>query len=111
MTIALAYAGRQEIVDAAKELVAKPSADSASPLEVISRINAEALAGEWQPRTSRSFSGSRDSDVRRGVTVRLPPLAVAYAEYLFVDVFWPAFRRVDFRRCAQLHPARAPLWR
>ena len=22
----------------------------------------------------------------------------AYAEYVFVDVFWPAFRRVDFLR-------------
>jgi short-chain Z-isoprenyl diphosphate synthase len=97
VTIALAYAGRQEIVDAAKELVAELLADSADPADVVARINAEAFASHMYA----ADLPDPDLVIRTSGEARLSGFLLwqsAYAEYLFVDVFWPAFRRVDFLR-------------
>ncbi len=97
VTIALAYAGRQEIVDAAKELVAKLLADSTDPSEVVARIDADALASHMYA----ADLPDPDLVIRTSGEARLSGFLLwqsAYAEYLFVDVFWPAFRRVDFLR-------------
>lgn len=97
VTIALAYAGRQEIVDAAKELVAKLLADSADPSEIVDRIDADALARHMYA----ADLPDPDLVIRTSGEARLSGFLLwqsAYSEYSFVDVFWPAFRRVDFLR-------------
>lgn len=97
LTIALAYAGRQEIVDATRELVAKLLADSDDPQEIIGKIDAEALARHMYA----ADLPDPDLVIRTSGEARLSGFLLwqsAYAEYSFVDVFWPAFRRVDFLR-------------
>ncbi|MGA7228065.1 MAG: polyprenyl diphosphate synthase [Acidimicrobiia bacterium] len=97
LNIAMGYGGRQEIVDAAKDLVAKLVADGTDPIEIPSRIDAESLA-------SHMYSADvPDPDllIRTSGESRLSGFLLwqsAYAEFVFVDVNWPAFRRVDFLR-------------
>jgi short-chain Z-isoprenyl diphosphate synthase len=97
LTIALAYGGRQEIVDAVKDLVGKLAAEGLTAEEVPEHIDADALAGHLYT------AGLPDPDlvIRTSGESRLSGFLLwqaAYAEYSFVDVYWPAFRRVDFLR-------------
>lgn len=97
VTVALAYGGRQEIVDAAKELVGQ-LADEGVPAEAIAdHIDAGALG-------SYMYSADLpdpDLVIRTSGETRLSGFLLwqaAYAEFSFVDVYWPEFRRVDFLR-------------
>ncbi len=97
ITIALAYGGRQEIVDATRDLVSKLAADGVPSSEIADRIDADAIAGHLYT------AGLPDPDLvlRTSGESRLSGFLLwqaAYAEYSFVDVYWPAFRRVDFLR-------------
>lgn len=97
ITIALGYAGRQEIVDAAKELVASLIDDGVPAEEITNHIDAESLARHMYA----ADLPDPDLVVRTSGEARLSGFLLwqsAYAEYAFVDVFWPAFRRVDFLR-------------
>jgi short-chain Z-isoprenyl diphosphate synthase len=97
LNIAMGYGGRQEIVDAAKDLVAKLVADGIEPDEITAHIDADSLA-------SHMYSADLpDPDllIRTSGESRLSGFLLwqsAYSEFVFVDVNWPAFRRVDFLR-------------
>lgn len=97
LNIAMGYGGRQEIVDAAKDLVAKLVADGIDPVEITAHIDADSLA-------SHMYSADLpDPDllIRTSGESRLSGFLLwqsAYSEFVFVDVNWPAFRRVDFLR-------------
>jgi short-chain Z-isoprenyl diphosphate synthase len=97
LTIALAYGGRQEIVDAVKDLVGKLAAEGVTADELPEHIEADSLASHLYT------AGLPDPDlvIRTSGESRLSGFLLwqaAYAEYSFVDVYWPAFRRVDFLR-------------
>jgi short-chain Z-isoprenyl diphosphate synthase len=97
LTIALAYGGRQEIVDAVKDLVGKLAAEGLEAAEIPERIDAEAVAGHLYT----ADLPDPDLVIRTSGESRLSGFLLwqaAYAEYSFVDVYWPAFRRVDFLR-------------
>ena len=97
LNIAMGYGGRQEIVDAARDLVARLVTAGVPPEDLASHIDADTLA-------SHMYSpGVPDPDllIRTSGESRLSGFLLwqsAYAEFVFVDVFWPAFRRVDFLR-------------
>jgi short-chain Z-isoprenyl diphosphate synthase len=97
LNIAMGYGGRQEIVDAAKDLVAKLVADGVDPDDIATHIDADSLA-------SHMYSADLpDPDllIRTSGESRLSGFLLwqsAYSEFVFVDVNWPAFRRVDFLR-------------
>jgi short-chain Z-isoprenyl diphosphate synthase len=97
LTIGLAYGGRQEIVDAVKDLVGKLAAEGLGAAELPDRIDADALAGHLYT----ADLPDPDLVIRTSGESRLSGFLLwqaAYAEYSFVDVYWPAFRRVDFLR-------------
>ncbi len=97
LTIALAYGGRQEIVDAVKDLVGKLAAEGLEAAEIPEHIDAEGLAGHLYT----ADLPDPDLVIRTSGESRLSGFLLwqaAYAEYSFVDVYWPAFRRVDFLR-------------
>lgn len=97
VTIALAYGGRQEIVDATRDLVAGLLGGGVDPGNVASHITLDALA---QHMYSADLPDP-DLVIRTSGEARLSGFLLwqsAYAEYVFVDVYWPAFRRVDFLR-------------
>ncbi len=97
VTIALAYGGRQEIVDAARDLVGELIEEGVPPEDLAARIDPEALAGHMYT----ADLPDPDLVIRTSGEARLSGFLLwqsAYSEYSFVDVFWPAFRRVDFLR-------------
>ena len=97
VTIALAYGGRQEIVDATRELVDGLAEEGVAGAAMSERITAESLS---------AFMYSADLPdpdlvIRTSGETRLSGFLLwqaAYAEFSFVDVYWPEFRRVDFLR-------------
>jgi short-chain Z-isoprenyl diphosphate synthase len=97
LTIAIAYGGRQEIVDAVRDLVGKLVADGVESDEIAGHIDAETLAAHLYT----ADLPDPDLVIRTSGESRLSGFLLwqaAYAEYSFVDVYWPAFRRVDFLR-------------
>ena len=97
LTIAMGYGGRQEIVDACRDLVSS-LVDAGVPADHIAdQIDADGIA------THLYTADLPDPDlvIRTSGESRLSGFLLwqsAYAEYAFVDVYWPAFRRVDFLR-------------
>jgi short-chain Z-isoprenyl diphosphate synthase len=97
VTIALAYGGRQEIVDAVKDLVTDLADHGVGVHELARHIDRDALSA----RMYASDLPDPDMVLRTSGEARLSGFLLwqaAYAEYAFVDVYWPAFRRVDFLR-------------
>jgi short-chain Z-isoprenyl diphosphate synthase len=97
LTIALAYGGRQEIVDAVRDLIDGLIAEGTSPNELPDRVDAEAIARHLYT----TDLPDPDLVIRTSGESRLSGFLLwqsAYSEFGFVDVFWPAFRRVDFLR-------------
>ncbi|MDX1691656.1 MAG: polyprenyl diphosphate synthase, partial [Acidimicrobiia bacterium] len=97
ISIALAYGGRQEIVDAVRDLVGKLAAEGIPAPELAGAIDGDAIASHLYT------AGMPDPDlvIRTSGESRMSGFLLwqaAYAEYSFVDVHWPAFRRVDFLR-------------
>jgi short-chain Z-isoprenyl diphosphate synthase len=93
----MGYGGRQEIVDAAKDLVARLAAEGVASDAMAARIDAQSLARHmYSPDVP-----DPDLLIRTSGESRLSGFLLwqsAYAEFVFVDVYWPAFRRVDFLR-------------
>jgi short-chain Z-isoprenyl diphosphate synthase len=97
VTIALAYGGRQEIVDAVRELVGKLAAEGTPADEIADQIDRDAISA----RMYASDLPDPDLVLRTSGEARLSGFLLwqaAYAEYSFVDVYWPAFRHIDFLR-------------
>ncbi len=97
LTIALAYGGRQEIVDAARDLVSRLASEGVDAAALSEHIDADALARHLYT----ADLPDPDLVIRTSGEARLSGFLLwqsAYAEYSFVDVYWPAFRRVDFLR-------------
>lgn len=100
LTIGLAYAGRQEIVDATRDLVTGLAADGVPASEMASHIDADSIARHLYT----ADLPDPDLVIRTSGEARLSGFLLwqaAYAEYAFVDVYWPAFRRVDFLRAVR----------
>lgn len=97
LTIALAYGGRQEIVDAVRDLVAELADRGVASGEMAGTIDGAAIARHlYTPDLP-----DPDLVIRTSGESRLSGFLLwqaAYAEYSFVDVHWPGFRRVDFLR-------------
>ena len=106
LNIAMGYGGRQEIVDAAKDLVSSLVEEGIPSDEISERIDADALA-------SHMYSADMpDPDllIRTSGESRLSGFLLwqsAYSEFVFVDVNWPAFRHVDFLRALRDYAGRS----
>jgi short-chain Z-isoprenyl diphosphate synthase len=97
INIALAYGGRQEIVDAVRDLVGKLAAEGLDASEMADAIDATRIAEHLYT----ADLPDPDLVIRTSGESRLSGFLLwqaAYAEYSFVDVHWPGFRRVDFLR-------------
>jgi short-chain Z-isoprenyl diphosphate synthase len=95
--LALGYGGRDEIVDACKSLVSKLVADGIPESEIADHIDTAGLS------THLYTADLPDPDlvIRTSGEARLSGFLLwqaAYAECVFVDPYWPEFRRVDFLR-------------
>lgn len=97
VTVALGYGGRQEIVDACRSLVAELVAGGTPAEQLSDAIDADALARHLYT----AELPDPDLVIRTSGESRLSGFLLwqaAFAEYVFIETFWPDFRRVDFLR-------------
>jgi short-chain Z-isoprenyl diphosphate synthase len=105
LNIALGYSGRDELVDASRALVRRLAAEGVPPEAMVGRITPEALAAHLYT------AGEPDPDliIRTSGEVRLSgflPWQGAHSELYFTDVYWPAFRELDFLRALRTYQQR-----
>lgn len=106
LNIALGYSGRDELVDACRSLVRQLHADGVEPREMPDRVTPEALAAHLYT------AGAPDPDliIRTSGELRLSgflPWQSAHSEFYFTDVYWPAFRELDFLRALRTFQQRS----
>ena len=105
LTIAMGYGGRQEIADACRDLVASLAATGLAAEDIAEQVTSERLAAHMYS----ADLPDPDLLIRTSGEARLSGFLLwqsAYAEFVFVDVFWPAFRRVDFLRALREYARR-----
>jgi short-chain Z-isoprenyl diphosphate synthase len=105
LNVAMGYGGRQEIVDATKDLVVRLADEGVPATEIAEHIDAEALAAHMYS----ADLPDADLIIRTSGESRLSGFLLwqsAYSEFVFVDVNWPAFRRVDFLRALRDYAGR-----
>lgn len=105
LNIAMGYGGRQEIVDAAKDLIADLVSHGVASEDIAESIDAEALAAHMYS----ADMPDPDLLIRTSGESRLSGFLLwqsAYSEFVFVDVNWPAFRHVDFLRALRDYTGR-----
>jgi short-chain Z-isoprenyl diphosphate synthase len=97
LTIAAAYGGREEIVDAVRGLLRDQLAQDKTLREAIELVTPEAI--------SQSLYAPDLPDpeliIRTSGEIRLSGFLLwqsVFSEFYFTDVYWPAFRRIDFLR-------------
>lgn len=92
VTLALSYGGRDEIVEAAKQLAARVASGEISSSEITESVFSDTL---WT-----SEIGDPDLLIRTSGEQRLSNFLLwqlAYAELFFTDKMWPDFKASDLR--------------
>lgn len=105
VNVAVGYGGRQEIADAARELVSQLIDEGRTGQELVDAITVEGIGEHLYT------SGQPDPDlvIRTSGEQRLSGFLLwqsAYSEIWFTEAYWPAFRRVDFLRALRDYGAR-----
>ena len=97
LTIAVAYGGRDEIVDAMRALLSARLAAGDTLDRAIEAISADAIGKHLYS----AELPDPDLIIRTSGEARLSGFLLwqsVYSEFYFSDVYWPAFRKVDFLR-------------
>jgi short-chain Z-isoprenyl diphosphate synthase len=97
LTIATAYGGQQEITDAVQSLLREQLAAGKTLEQAIALVTPDAIG----PYLYSPDLPDPDLIIRTSGEIRLSGFLLwqsAYSEFHFTDVFWPAFRRIDFLR-------------
>jgi short-chain Z-isoprenyl diphosphate synthase len=97
LTIATAYGGQQEITDAVQSLLREQLAAGKTFEQAIVLVTPDAIG----PYLYSPDLPDPDLIIRTSGEIRLSGFLLwqsAYSEFHFTDVFWPAFRRIDFLR-------------
>jgi short-chain Z-isoprenyl diphosphate synthase len=100
LTIAAAYGGRQEITDAVRALLRDQKEQGKTLDQAIGLVTPEAI-GRYLYAPDLP---DPDLIIRTSGEIRLSGFLLwqsAYSEFYFTDVFWPAFRKVDFLRAVR----------
>ncbi len=100
LTIAAAYGGRQEIVDAVKALLREQLEQEKSFGEAIDSVTPDSI-GRFLYAPDLP---DPDLIIRTSGEIRMSGFLLwqsAYSEFYFTDVYWPAMRRIDFLRAVR----------
>lgn len=103
LNIALAYGGQNELVDAVKKIGCKIK-DGSLQVDDISKEEIESnLYTSYLPQSSP------DMILRTSGEKRLSGFLMwqsAYSELVFIDIFWPEFRKIDLMRAIRTYQKR-----
>jgi short-chain Z-isoprenyl diphosphate synthase len=100
LNVALGYSGRDELVDATRALISSLAARGIPAAEMAAHVDASAI--------TRHLYTAEHSDpdliIRTSGEMRLSgflPWQSSHSEFYFTDVYWPAFRELDFLRAVR----------
>lgn len=105
LTIVVAYGGRAEIIDAVRELLTEEKRSGGTLDDAIGHVTAEAISRHLY----MGETPDPDLIIRTSGEVRLSGFLLwqsAYSEFYFSDVYWPAFRKIDFLRAVRSYQQR-----
>jgi tritrans,polycis-undecaprenyl-diphosphate synthase [geranylgeranyl-diphosphate specific] len=103
LNIALAYGGRAEIVDATRKIAQKIEKGKLKPDAIDEEVFESHLYTAHLPKQDP------DLIIRTSGEERLSGFLLwqsAYSELLFLDVYWPDFRRIDLLRAVRTYQRR-----
>ena len=105
VNVAVGYGGRQELVDAVRELLKEAASDGRTLAEVADELDDAQITEHLYTR------GQPDPDliIRTSGEQRLSGFMLwqsAHSEYYFCEAYWPDFRRVDFLRALRSYAQR-----
>ncbi|WP_238384834.1 polyprenyl diphosphate synthase [Segeticoccus rhizosphaerae] len=105
LTLAIGYGGRQELLDAMRNLLLERAADGSTLEQVAHNFTAADIAEHLYT------AGQPEPDliIRTSGEQRLSNFLLwqsAYSELYFCDAYWPAFREVDFLRALRSYAGR-----
>jgi short-chain Z-isoprenyl diphosphate synthase len=105
LTFAVAYGGRQEIIDAMQAMLREKGKQGEDLQTIIDGITEETLAQYlYAPDLP-----DPDLIIRTSGEIRLSGFLLwqsAYSEFYFCDAHWPAFRKIDFLRAVRAYQER-----
>ncbi|HEY3952521.1 MAG TPA: polyprenyl diphosphate synthase [Streptosporangiaceae bacterium] len=105
VTLAIGYGGRQEIIDAVRDLLTEAAAAGVPMADVAENLTAGDI-------TAHLYTVGRpepDLVIRTSGEQRLSNFLLwqsAYSELYFCVAYWPAFREIDFLRALRSYAAR-----
>jgi short-chain Z-isoprenyl diphosphate synthase len=105
VNVAVAYGGRQELLDAVRSLLSARAADGATLEEVADTLASDEISSHLYTK------GQPDPDliIRTSGEQRLSGFLLwqsAHSEFYFCEALWPDFRRVDFVRALRAYSQR-----
>ena len=104
LNIALAYGGRSEIIDVVRKLAVRAKKGEISPESISEDTIAQNLYTSYLPYPEP------DLIIRTSGEERLSGFLLwqsAYSELVFLDVYWPDFRKIDLMRAIRTYQKRA----
>lgn len=105
VNVAIGYGGRQEIADAVRSMLLDAADKGRSVEEIAEAVDVDMIGRHL-------YTGDQpdpDLVIRTSGEQRLSGFMLwqtAHSEYYFCEVFWPAFRKVDFLRALRDYAAR-----
>ena len=105
VNVAVAYGGRQELLDAVRSLLAERAAEGETLDDVARTLEIDEISSHLYTK------GQPDPDliIRTSGEQRLSGFLLwqsAHSEYYFCEALWPDFRRVDFVRALRAYSQR-----
>jgi short-chain Z-isoprenyl diphosphate synthase len=100
LNVALGYSGRDELVDATRALIRSLAAQGVRAEEMVAHVSPEMLASHLYT----AEHSDPDLIIRTSGEMRLSgflPWQSTHSEFYFTDVYWPAFRELDFLRAVR----------
>ncbi len=105
VNVAVGYGGRQEIADAVRSMILDAAEKNTSMEDLAEAVDVDLIG-------KHLYTGAQpdpDLVIRTSGEQRLSGFMLwqtAHSEYYFCEVFWPAFRKVDFLRAMRDYAAR-----
>ncbi len=99
--LAVAYGGRQEILEAIRDVVRDAQAGRVTPEQIDEKFFSRRLYTKDLPDPDLVLRTSGEERISNFLLWQL-----AYSELYFVEVYWPGFRKIDFLRAIRSYQQR-----
>ena len=101
LNVALAYGGRQEIVDAIKQIALDVKEGRIKIEDITPELVSNYLYTDGLPDPDLILRTSGEERISNFLLYQ-----IAYSELLFLDVYWPDFRKIDLLRAIRIYQQR-----